>query len=220
MNCIQLSSSIVLNLGRESFRSWLATAWARISKVRKMQARLGRKLGQRSLNSWVKKLLSLESFRMVWILAWHRALQHFCCIFCCISAGWRAIWVHPPACAGSSFDMASVDKSTPSLSVEAEVDRVAEAQWILSDPETEDVAKDVGTMVNSMPLTMNSMKSEFTKFSSFLWLFWMLGLWYWEDLVDRNDFFWWYHPRLLEVEEILLRWGSERPERPEPGGKL
>lgn len=63
-------------------------------------------------------------------------------------AGWRAIWVHPPACAGSSFDMASVDKSTPSLSVEAEVDRVA------------------------------------------------------------------------EVEEILLRWGSERPERPEPGGKL
>jgi hypothetical protein len=72
--------------------------------------------------------------------------------------------------------MASVDKSTPSLSVEAEVDRVAEAQWILSDPETEDVAKDVGTMVNSMPLTMNSMKSEFTKFSSFLWLFWMLGL--------------------------------------------
>lgn len=45
MNCIQLSSSIVLNLGRESFRSWLATAWARISKVRKMQARLGRKLG-------------------------------------------------------------------------------------------------------------------------------------------------------------------------------
>ena len=72
--------------------------------------------------------------------------------------------------------MANVDKSTPSLSVEAEVDRVAEAQWILSDPETEDVAKDVGTMVNSMPLTMNSMKSEFTKFSSFLWLFWMLGL--------------------------------------------
>jgi hypothetical protein len=43
--------------------------------------------------------------------------------------------------------MASVDKSTPSLSVEAEVDRVAEAQWILSDPETEDVAKDVGTMI-------------------------------------------------------------------------
>ena len=42
-------------------------------------------------------------------------------------AGWRAIWVHPPACAGSAFDMASVDKATGAIPVEAEVDCVAEA---------------------------------------------------------------------------------------------
>ena len=124
---------------------------------------------------------------MVWILAWHRVVQHFCYIFCCTSAGWRAIWVHPPACAGSSFDMASVDKSTPSLSVEAEVDRVAEAQWILSDP--------VGGSERCWDYDkLNAINHEFHEFWIYqVWIIfmamiqWMLGLWYWEDLVNRND---------------------------------
>lgn len=42
-------------------------------------------------------------------------------------AGWRAIWVHPPAASGAAFDMLSADASMP-VTAEAEVDRVAEAQ--------------------------------------------------------------------------------------------
>ena len=45
------------------------------------------------------------------------------------SAGWRAIWVHPPAGAAGAFDVSGAAKAAPKGPVvpEAEVAKVAEA---------------------------------------------------------------------------------------------